>query len=151
MFQDEREFQPRCAERAANGYNSGMGEIFRRVCAVSPITEAALQPGGSALPGSAAGSAKATATCEDGNLSACIAGDDPVSPQRLLVQKDDDTIAEVADDGKAQRPDTCQDIRDDCASMVHFCYDGKHNAKFHEVDCCATCWDQKPSLLTKSP
>ena len=148
MFQDEREFQPRCAERAANGYNSGMGEIFRRVCAVSPITDAALQPAGNALPGSAAASAKATATCEDGNLSACSAGDDPVSPQRLLVQKDDDTIAEVADDGKAQRPDTCQDIRDDCASMVHFCYDGKHDAKFHEVDCCATCWDQKPSLLS---
>ena len=26
-----------CAQRAANGYNSGMGEIFRRVAAISPV------------------------------------------------------------------------------------------------------------------
>lgn len=37
MFQDEREFGPRCMERAKNGYSSGMGEIFRKVCAISPF------------------------------------------------------------------------------------------------------------------
>ena len=37
LFQDEREFSERCAQRAAAGYNSGMGEIFRRVGSISPI------------------------------------------------------------------------------------------------------------------
>jgi hypothetical protein len=29
-------------DRGANGFNSGMGEIFRKVCAISPISEEAL-------------------------------------------------------------------------------------------------------------
>ena len=33
----EREFGPQCEDRAAHGYNSGMGEIFRRAASVSPI------------------------------------------------------------------------------------------------------------------
>ena len=37
QFQDEREYAPWCIERAFNGYDSGMGEIFRRVSAISPI------------------------------------------------------------------------------------------------------------------
>jgi len=41
-YQDEREYKLECEERASNGYNSGMGEIFRKVGAVSPITGAAL-------------------------------------------------------------------------------------------------------------
>eukprot|EP00957_Ditylum_brightwellii_P061805 4690477-Ditylum_brightwellii.AAC.2 len=41
-FQDEREYQPMCEDRARAGYNSGMGEIFRKVCAVSPIPTKAL-------------------------------------------------------------------------------------------------------------
>ena len=36
-FQDEAEFEPSCTDRAANGYNSGMGEIFRRVAQINPI------------------------------------------------------------------------------------------------------------------
>ena len=44
VFQDEREWAEKCAERANNGYNSGMGEIFRQVCSISPISEEALQP-----------------------------------------------------------------------------------------------------------
>ena len=36
-FQDEAEFGTSCDERAANGYNSGMGEIFRKVAAITPI------------------------------------------------------------------------------------------------------------------
>jgi hypothetical protein len=43
LFQDEREYKLQCEDRAKNGYNSGMGEIFRKVCAVSPISEEALQ------------------------------------------------------------------------------------------------------------
>jgi len=36
-YQDEHEYAPMCQDRANNGYNSGMGEIFRRVGAISPI------------------------------------------------------------------------------------------------------------------
>lgn len=36
-YQDEHEYGPMCANRAANGYNSGMGEIFRKVASISPI------------------------------------------------------------------------------------------------------------------
>lgn len=35
--QDEYEWSGHCADRARNGYNSGMGEIFRRVAAISPV------------------------------------------------------------------------------------------------------------------
>ena len=37
-FQDEFEWGPMCTDRADNGYNSGMGEIFRKVAAVNPIS-----------------------------------------------------------------------------------------------------------------
>lgn len=35
--QDEAEWAQMCSDRAANGFNSGMGEIFRKVAAISPI------------------------------------------------------------------------------------------------------------------
>lgn len=35
--QDEAEYADMCIDRARQGYNSGMGEIFRRVAAVSPV------------------------------------------------------------------------------------------------------------------
>lgn len=38
LVQHEREYKDLCEDRAQNGYNSGMGEIFRRVAAISPIT-----------------------------------------------------------------------------------------------------------------
>jgi len=38
QFQDETEFKPMCEDRARNGYNSGMGEIFRKVAGISPIS-----------------------------------------------------------------------------------------------------------------
>eukprot|EP00592_Proboscia_alata_P018090 CAMPEP_0194419838 /NCGR_PEP_ID=MMETSP0176-20130528/19023_1 /TAXON_ID=216777 /ORGANISM="Proboscia alata, Strain PI-D3" /LENGTH=292 /DNA_ID=CAMNT_0039227029 /DNA_START=103 /DNA_END=981 /DNA_ORIENTATION=- len=38
-FQDEKEYSTMCNQRAENGYNSGMGEIFRKVSAISPINE----------------------------------------------------------------------------------------------------------------
>ena len=37
-FQDESEYAPSCQQRADNGYNSGMGEIFRKVASISPVT-----------------------------------------------------------------------------------------------------------------
>jgi len=43
-FHDEREWINRCTDRAANNYNSGMGEIFGKVSAISPITQEALRP-----------------------------------------------------------------------------------------------------------
>eukprot|EP01047_Picozoa_sp_COSAG01_P064564 COSAG01_NODE_8568_length_2737_cov_4.139121_1_plen_394_part_00 len=36
-FQDEREFATMCQQRREQGFNSGMGEIFRRVAAVRPV------------------------------------------------------------------------------------------------------------------
>mmetsp|Transcript_3161 Transcript_3161/g.7772 ORF Transcript_3161/g.7772 Transcript_3161/m.7772 type:complete len:302 (-) Transcript_3161:191-1096(-) len=36
-FQGEHEYAGECARREANGHDSGMGEIFRRAAAVSPI------------------------------------------------------------------------------------------------------------------
>ena len=41
-YQDEREYKSYCEDRAKNNYNSGMGEIFRKVCEVSPISDEAL-------------------------------------------------------------------------------------------------------------
>ena len=35
----EGEYGPQCGEREANGFNSGMGEIFRRVAAMTPIDQ----------------------------------------------------------------------------------------------------------------
>lgn len=36
-FQDEFEYVEECAARERNGFNSGMGEIFRKVAAISPV------------------------------------------------------------------------------------------------------------------
>ena len=36
-FQSEHEYENMCEERKRNGYNSGMGEIFRKVAAITPI------------------------------------------------------------------------------------------------------------------
>ena len=44
-FQDEVDFGPVCTDRADNGYNSGMGEIFRRVAAINPIEPECAAPG----------------------------------------------------------------------------------------------------------
>mmetsp|Transcript_26331 Transcript_26331/g.60186 ORF Transcript_26331/g.60186 Transcript_26331/m.60186 type:complete len:366 (-) Transcript_26331:9-1106(-) len=41
-YQDEREYIDQCEDRAMKGYNSGMGEIFRKVCSISPISATAL-------------------------------------------------------------------------------------------------------------
>lgn len=37
-YQDEHEYLHMCQDRAQQGYNSGMGEIFRKVAAISPIS-----------------------------------------------------------------------------------------------------------------
>ena len=39
VFQDDVEYSDMCSERASNGYNSGMGEIFRRVAAITPVSQ----------------------------------------------------------------------------------------------------------------
>ena len=39
VFQDDVEYSDMCSQRAANGYNSGMGEIFRRVAAITPVSQ----------------------------------------------------------------------------------------------------------------
>jgi len=42
---DESVFQASCADRAANGFNSGMGDIFRKVAAMSPVNALLLTGG----------------------------------------------------------------------------------------------------------
>ena len=37
VFQDDVEYSDMCSQRAANGYDSGMGEIFRKVAAITPV------------------------------------------------------------------------------------------------------------------
>jgi hypothetical protein len=37
QYQDEGEYAQMCEDRARAGYNSGMGEIFRRVAQISPL------------------------------------------------------------------------------------------------------------------
>mmetsp|Transcript_36387 Transcript_36387/g.111560 ORF Transcript_36387/g.111560 Transcript_36387/m.111560 type:complete len:278 (+) Transcript_36387:578-1411(+) len=37
LFQDDVEWTGTCADRASRGYDSGMGEIFRKVAAITPI------------------------------------------------------------------------------------------------------------------
>ena len=37
MFQDDAEWSGMCADRASRGYDSGMGEIFRKVAAITPV------------------------------------------------------------------------------------------------------------------
>eukprot|EP00440_Ansanella_granifera_P073971 gb/GFBE01080268.1/.p2 GENE.gb/GFBE01080268.1/~~gb/GFBE01080268.1/.p2 ORF type:complete len:313 (-),score=70.98 gb/GFBE01080268.1/:40-978(-) len=36
-YQDEWEYAPMCEDRKQKGFNSGMGEIFRKVAAISPV------------------------------------------------------------------------------------------------------------------
>jgi hypothetical protein len=36
-------------------------------------------------------------------------------------------------------------VQDDCGSLVSYCFDGKHNPRLHDVDCCLTCWPHRPS------
>lgn len=43
-FQDEYEYGPMCQDRARNGYNSGMGEIFRKVAEISPVVPGSRPP-----------------------------------------------------------------------------------------------------------
>jgi hypothetical protein len=50
-YQDEREYGPECTARMRAGYNSGMGEIFRKVAGVSPISIPTPGHGEPRLPG----------------------------------------------------------------------------------------------------
>jgi len=45
---DESVFERMCTDRANNGYNSGMGEIFRKVAAITPVVTKNVLPGGDA-------------------------------------------------------------------------------------------------------
>jgi hypothetical protein len=44
LYQDEQEYGGMCEDRKENGFNSGMGEIFRRVAQISPIVPVSAQP-----------------------------------------------------------------------------------------------------------
>jgi len=68
-YQAEAEFAPSCAERAAAGFNSGMGEIFRRVAQISPIATSA-EPKADAEGESAEGEAPLLAAPEVQNMPA---------------------------------------------------------------------------------
>merc|ERR1712146_801608 len=61
-FQDEHEYDSMCTDRAANGYNSGMGEIFRKAAGVSPIT----------VPMVTCANGAETGSAPDGTVSSCV-------------------------------------------------------------------------------
>uniref|UniRef100_A0A7S4B7W2 Uncharacterized protein n=1 Tax=Chrysotila carterae TaxID=13221 RepID=A0A7S4B7W2_CHRCT len=67
-YQDEGEYAIMCHKRAENGYNSGMGEIFRRVAAISPV-------GARALAGDENGS------CQEGALPVAATAEELTSSQ----------------------------------------------------------------------
>ena len=67
-YQDEREYVDQCEDRAMKGYNSGMGEIFRKVSSISPITAAALSSRPHYEP-EPAQIAAASPSCDSGSLS----------------------------------------------------------------------------------
>mmetsp|Transcript_76335 Transcript_76335/g.221628 ORF Transcript_76335/g.221628 Transcript_76335/m.221628 type:complete len:331 (+) Transcript_76335:86-1078(+) len=67
-YQDEFEFGPMCEDRKNKGYNSGMGEIFRKVASISPIQvgpRAALE---------AENDSMAALPPPDGDDGACVSG-----------------------------------------------------------------------------
>ena len=57
-YQNEHEFGPLCVQRAAAGFNSGMGEIFRKVAGMMPVDQCAAALG-HALPSNTVGRATA--------------------------------------------------------------------------------------------
>jgi hypothetical protein len=61
-YQDEHEYSERCADRAARGYNSGMGEIFRKVAAITPLPRV-----GARALAEMPGCAQTSTTAQDGH------------------------------------------------------------------------------------
>jgi hypothetical protein len=106
MFQDEREYSRQCADRAAHGYNSGMGEIFRRAAGVSPVDlskhegereEEEAQRRQMLGSGAVEPEGHPPQTCEEGNRSACDADSAPPTDTTLPPTE--------------APPGTCQDVR----------------------------------------
>jgi hypothetical protein len=79
LFQDEAEYAAMCQERAANGYNSGMGEIFRRVAAVSPVPLARPSASRQLEQAAIAGSSSSTATTSGGGSNSSGDEETPIS------------------------------------------------------------------------
>jgi len=134
MFQDEREYSRQCADRAAHGYNSGMGEIFRRAAGVSPVDlskhegereEEEAQRRQMLGSGAVEPEGHPPQTCEEGNRSACDADSAPPTDTTLPPTE--------------APPGTCQDVFPNCADMKDKCWDRMHVRRFSEVDCCRTC------------
>ena len=76
---DEAEYAAMCQERAANGYNSGMGEIFRRVAAVSPVPLARPSASRQLEQAAIAGSSSSTATTSGGGGNSSGDEETPIS------------------------------------------------------------------------
>jgi hypothetical protein len=74
QFQDESEYGPMCTDRASKGYNSGMGEIFRKVASISPVVVrlqlSASEVGAAASPRALSEGADANESCESPNSEA---------------------------------------------------------------------------------
>jgi hypothetical protein len=76
-FQDEGEYAQMCTDRAQAGYNSGMGEIFRKVAAITPVPvlPALAPPEGAGTDGGETG-----ANCNTTGEPAAAAAVDPSDP-----------------------------------------------------------------------
>ena len=68
-FSDEREWAKQCADRAAAGYNSGIGEIFWRVGMINPIAVGGGESGAKELGGAWGSEAEETGLGENASNS----------------------------------------------------------------------------------
>jgi hypothetical protein len=50
-----------------------------------------------------------------------------------------DPLAEAEARRASRKYQGCQDRLPNCATMGHFCWDGKHIERFRKIDCCKTC------------
>jgi hypothetical protein len=99
-FQDEGEWSDKCKSRAEAGYNSGMGEIFRRVASISPIKVA--DPLAGRMLG--AGEQRPCTTQENGSCTDADELEVTQAMYRDAVQRKKEAAAELADQAREETP-----------------------------------------------
>jgi len=102
-YQDEFEYGPMCAQRAAQGYNSGMGEIFRKVAAISPVRLLTTDAKAAELPApsTAAEPLLATPTAAAGAASVRASAEPAAEREAATFQVDARTATMAATQGTA--------------------------------------------------
>ena len=97
-FQDEYEYGPMCAQRAAAGYNSGMGEIFRKVAAISPVRLTTRVAGAAELPAPAAAEPHSSTTTAAAQATRVPA---PAEAETVVYRVDANTAAAASQGASA--------------------------------------------------